>query len=226
MRTPVLILGAGGTGLDVVDLLGMFDCYDCIGFLDDDPAKHGAVWGGLPVVGSLRDARNYPAASYVDALGGPDSFRHRREIIARSQLATDRFLTLIHPSATVSPQAQLGAGCLIYPSVVIGAGAVLGLHVTVLAHTVINHEAVICDWSILTSHVVIGGRARIGTACYLGAGAAVIQDGEVGDSALIGMGAMVLRSVPAGATMVGNPARQIRSLTNEDLSSGISGGPA
>lgn len=58
------------------------------------------------------------------------------------------------------------------------------------------------DWKL--EHTVIRRRASIGTA-------AVILPGlEIGESAQIGAGAVVTDSVPAGATVVGNPARVIR----------------
>ena len=53
----VLILGAGGTGRDIVDWLPELAAagrpLDIAGFLDDDPRKKGATIAGLPVLGTL-----------------------------------------------------------------------------------------------------------------------------------------------------------------------------
>ncbi len=47
----------------------------------------------------------------------------------------------------------------------------------------------------------------IGTNVWIGGGAIILPGVSVGDNALIGAGAVVTKDVPAGATVVGNPAR-------------------
>jgi len=57
----------------------------------------------------------------------------------------------------------------------------------------------------------IGRPVRIGSNVWLGGGAIVLPGVTIGDDAIIGAGSVVTRDVPAGATMVGNPARLARS---------------
>jgi acetyltransferase-like isoleucine patch superfamily enzyme len=40
---------------------------------------------------------------------------------------------------------------------------------------------------------------------------------EIGEEAFVGAGAVVIRDVPPRALMVGNPARQIREVPEEEL---------
>lgn len=47
----------------------------------------------------------------------------------------------------------------------------------------------------------------VGRNVWIGAGAVLLPGVTVGDDALIGAGAVVTRDVPAGVTVVGNPAR-------------------
>lgn len=49
---------------------------------------------------------------------------------------------------------------------------------------------------------------RIGRNVWIGGGAIVLPGITVGDDALIGAGSVVTRDVAAGATVVGDPARQ------------------
>ncbi len=48
---------------------------------------------------------------------------------------------------------------------------------------------------------------RIGNNVWLGGGAVVLAGVTIGDDAVIGAGSVVTRDVPAGAVVVGNPAR-------------------
>src|SRR5713226_3156516 len=63
-----------------------------------------------------------------------------------------------------------------------------------------------------------GGQKRhptIGNDVIVGSGAQVLGPIRVGDGARIGSAAVVVKEVPDGATMVGNPARQIGQRTAE-----------
>ncbi|KAL3092006.1 hypothetical protein niasHS_005956 [Heterodera schachtii] len=54
-----------------------------------------------------------------------------------------------------------------------------------------------------------GRPVRIGRGVWVGGGAVILPGVTVGDGAIIGAYAVVTRDVPEGATVVGNPARQI-----------------
>jgi maltose O-acetyltransferase len=56
-----------------------------------------------------------------------------------------------------------------------------------------------------------GRPVRIGSDVWIGGGAIVLPGVAIGDGAVIGAGSVVTRDVPAGATVVGNPARIIAS---------------
>ncbi|WP_411852610.1 sugar O-acetyltransferase [Stenotrophomonas sp. LGBM10] len=50
---------------------------------------------------------------------------------------------------------------------------------------------------------------RIGRNVWIGGGAILLPGVEIGDDAVVGAGSVVTRNVPAGATVVGNPARVV-----------------
>lgn len=208
-RSEVLILGAGGTGVDVADWLSedatLAGSLRCIGFLDDDTAKWGAEIHDLQVLGPLDLVEKYPTAMLVNAIGSPTNFARRSQLLPAA--AAGRFLTLIHRHTQVSRRAHVGHGALIYPSVVVSPDARIGAHVTILPHVVVNHDVVIGDYSIIASSVSLSGGVQVGSRCYIGAGSHLIQGATVGDGSLVGMGSVVIRDVPAETIVAGNPAK-------------------
>ena len=213
--TQLVILGAGGTANDVLDWLAVLadagNRYDCLGLLDDDPGKKASVVAGHRVLGPLTDATRFAGARFVDALGGPRSHRRRGEIVARAGLGDDRFETLVHPLASVSPRAVLGPGCLVYPLAFIGPDVKIGRHVTVLSHSGVNHGSRIGDWSIVASHVALAGDVSVGEHCYLGMGSRILGGVTVGANSMVGMGSVVIRDVPPATVVAGNPARPVEA---------------
>ena len=82
---------------------------------------------------------------------------------------------------------------------------------------VIHGNAVIGDDCVIRQGVTLGNRyldrpfdaPELGKRVNVGAGAKILGRVVVGDDAVIGANAVVLHDVPAGATVVGIPARQI-----------------
>jgi len=210
----ILVLGAGGTGRDVVQILGDINAvrptYECVGFLDDDPAKQGATLEGVPVHGPLADAPQWGDAWFVNALGSVSTHWRMDAWIASLGIPEKRFETIVHPTAAVSPRAVLGPGCLIYPHVSIISDVVLGRQVVILPNSVLNRAVIVGDFAILASGVLISSAVAVGTCAYLGAGCNIIQKAVIGERSLVGLGAVVVRDVASGTVVVGNPAEYLR----------------
>lgn len=210
------ILGAVGNCLDIVDAWKALRSAaltedDLIGFLDDGCL--GTVVAGLPVLGPLAQANTMDGVRFICGIGGPRSYRQKPEIVARLGLPQQRFATIVHPAATVSPSARIGAGSCILANTTVCANVEIGMHVMMLPGCVIGHDTAIGDCSILAAGVIVSGNVRIGRNCYLGAGS-VLRDGiSIGERAMVGLGAGVVGDVEDCAIVTGLPARRRETST-------------
>jgi serine O-acetyltransferase len=110
-----------------------------------------------------------------------------------SQLMRLSTLIEIHPGARIGRRFFIDHGC----GVVIGETTVIGDDVTIF------------------QGVTLGGTGKekgkrhptIGDRVVIGAEAIILGNITIGDGAVIGAGSVVLKSVPPGATVIGNPAQ-------------------
>ncbi|HVN98140.1 MAG TPA: acetyltransferase [Syntrophorhabdaceae bacterium] len=210
-KEDLLIFPRNGNGLEALHCVG--PRLHLIGFIDDDEKKQGTDPLGHRVL--TRDALDvYPRAGVLAVPGSPDSYRARMDIIHGLCPDDRRFVSIIHPSAQVSPFAQVGFNTLIMAGVAITGNAVIGNHVIILPNTVIHHDSEISDWSIIGSGVTIAGSVTIGENCYIGSGSHIMHGLSIGDRTLIGLGSTVIRTVEADLKAAGNPARIIGSTNN------------
>lgn len=209
-KKKIIILGTGGTSKDILDLIFELN-HQCVGFLDDDNAKLGKSINGIKILGTLSEAQNYPDTYFVNGIGSPASFLQKEKIITSTGLPLKRFITLIHPSSSISKSASLGVGVVIFQNVVISSNVKIGNHVVILPNSVIGHDDEVGDYATLASGVCLSGMVRVGKLCYLGTGSVVRESISIADESLVGMGSVVLEDIEKGSVYVGNPAKFLRT---------------
>lgn len=207
----LLIVGAGGFSRETAEAVRAINAvrpaWNLLGFLDDDPARHGTLVDGTPVLGPIELVHEHPHAQVVLTTGRPDNYVSRRIIADRLGLDDDRYATIVHPAATVGTTCEVGAGSVLLAHADLTVAVVVGRHVAMMPQVVVPHDARVGDFATLTSGVRLGGGCRVGEGAYLGAGACVREGREIGAWALIGMGSVVTRDVPPMRVWWGSPAR-------------------
>jgi sugar O-acyltransferase (sialic acid O-acetyltransferase NeuD family) len=212
----VVILGAGGNSLAIADAIlaaqatsGRNAPHRLVGFLDDLPRNRGATVLGFPVLGPISSASELRDCWFINGIASVDSFMKKPEVIARSQMPIERFVSIVHPGATVSANAVIGNGTAILVNSVVCPDAKIGSHVIMLQNSSVNHHSVVCDHATISAGVTILGYAEIGESAFIGGGSSIAPYVKVGGGALVGMGAVVIRDVAAGTVVAGNPARPL-----------------
>ena len=123
-----------------------------------------------------------------------------------------RYHTLIHPTAYVSPQAQLGQGVFVGANSVIGPGARLADHVFVNRGVTIGHDTQIGSYSRIQPGANLGGLSRIGSGVTIAIGATLLERLVIGNGAFVGAGAVATTDVPDNVLVFGSPAKFKKAL--------------
>lgn len=136
VERKLLIIGAGIYAVVAAEIAADMGCFAHIDFVDDQKKTTPT---GVAVIGTT-DSLETLVTQYdgvVVAIGNTDV---RLAILDR--LGEHNVISLVSPHAVVSPNAQLGKGCIVEPMAVIHAGCKLDRGCIVSAGAVINHASI------------------------------------------------------------------------------------
>ena len=205
MTGKLAILGGGGHGRVVAD------CAEACGFdqvdvFDDDASR--TMTGPYRIVGTSAEmmARCGDYEGLVVAIGNNAARLDRQRAL---EAAGARMAVLIHPRATISRHAKLGAGSVAFAGAVVNVGCELGAATIVNTGATVDHDCALADGVHIAPGAHLAGGVKVGEATWIGVGSAVREYVTIGNGVFIGAGAVVVKSIPDGLTVVGNPARPL-----------------
>jgi sugar O-acyltransferase (sialic acid O-acetyltransferase NeuD family) len=179
-------------------------------FLDNNPAKQGADFFGVPVVGGtdrVADLKG-PDTLFVNLITGSTELRY--ETTCQIVEAGGTLGNFVHPGIDLT-MVRMGVGCYLQEGVIMQADVALGDNTSISAGSVIGHEGRIGHSVFMAPGVCIAGCVEIGDGAFIGINATILPRLRIGRWVTIGAGAVVTQDVPDYAVVVGNPARIIRS---------------
>lgn len=209
-----LILGAGGHGRVVLDILLQAGRYRVAAFLDNNPAIHGRRIDGIPVHGGVDDlprvCRELRITGIIIAIGDNGT---RRGLARQLDLSGIELINAVHPSAALAHNVTLGRNVVVASGVVVCAHCQIGDSVILNTGCIIDHQTMIGEGSHICPGVRIAGRVKVESGAFVGIGATIIPKVTIGCESIVGAGAVVIEDVPSLATVVGVPARAITLAT-------------
>jgi acetyltransferase EpsM len=216
MREKLIIIGGGEHARVVAEAAhSRPDLWDLQGFIEKKACPRMEQQSGLSCLGTDEDSAYLERAAttswFVLGVGGIGPSKIRRDLVRRYTAAGNRWASIIHSSAHVSPFVTIGKGAVVLSGVVVNCGAVLGEHCVINSGAVIEHDVRVGSFVQVSPGAVIGGGAVLEEDCYVGLGARVRDHVTVGCGATVGMGAAVVGTVPTGLTVMGVPAK-VRKL--------------
>ena len=216
MGQAVVIIGAGGSGREALDVLRDLrergDDLDFLGFLDDghpDAARLGRI--GAACLGPVSTLARLPAGvRYCVGIGDGAT---RRRIDAYASGLGLRAVTLVHPAATIGRDVRLGDGAVLWPGAHVTTNVTIGRQVHLSRNSTVGHDAVLGDYVTIMPLVSVSGDVELADEVTMGTGATVIQGRRVGRGSVVGAGAAVVRDIPPGVVAVDVPAVPRRRIT-------------
>jgi sugar O-acyltransferase (sialic acid O-acetyltransferase NeuD family) len=200
----VIVFGAGGHAKVVIDALQIlgYSSNDII-VRDDRDELHGTTLLGCSVEAPITPPRGFTGRVHA-AVG---SAAVRKKLLERSEVAVERWLTVIHPGASVAGSSEIGQGSLVAAQAVVGPCAKVGTGVIVNHGAVVDHDCWIGAYSHVAPCASLGGGVQIGERVLVGAGARILPGLKIGDDVTIGAGAVVVNDIPSGQSWRGVPAK-------------------
>jgi sugar O-acyltransferase (sialic acid O-acetyltransferase NeuD family) len=212
VSTPLVIIGCGGFGREVHDVVDAINVHtptwDLLGYLDDNPFpenKSRIESRGATVLGGVDWL--LCAQTNVQFVIGIGTGKTRRVIDERLSSAGLTSATLLHPTATLGHDVRVGPGSVICAGVRATTNIRLGRHVHLNLNTTVGHDCVLADYVTVNPLVAISGGVIVGTETMLGTHSAILQNLAVGARSVIGAGSCVVKDVPDEAVVKGVPAR-------------------
>lgn len=200
MNNEIIIYGAGGHAKVVFNLVQLAG-FKVKGFIDsftDIKTFRNHVVFNKPI-----DNENY-----IIAIGDNKA----RERIASLELCDMCFQkAIIHSTAVVNTSFSLGEGSIVLSNAVVNPDAIIGKHVIINTAAVIEHDCIIKDYVHVSPNATLSGAVEVGEGTHIGSGAIIIPGIKIGQWCTIGAGSVVIRDVPDYSTVVGNPARIIKT---------------
>jgi sugar O-acyltransferase (sialic acid O-acetyltransferase NeuD family) len=210
--TPIVIWGAAGHAKVVADVLRATAQFELVGLIDDTaPQRRGELHYGIPILGG-REMLDALLANGTRLMFGFGDNAARLRIGAEMAARGFVFPTLVHPSAVVSPTAQIGAGSFVAAGAVVNSDARVGAQVIVNSGAIVEHDNEVGDGVHLSPRACLSGWVRVGRASWIGSGAVVRDRITIGERCVVGVGSVVVADIPDAAMAYGCPARVVRAL--------------
>lgn len=210
MTTRLVIIGAGGHGREMVDVVEAINrvhpTFDLLGVIDDRGDVQGllerrgiAVLGGTAVLATTD-------AAYAIGIGSPSA---RQEVDRLASITGRSPATLVHPTAVLGSDLRLGAGLFAGAYAQITTNVTVGRQVHLNIGSTVSHDCVVGDFVTLSPGAHVSGNVQLGDYVTLGVGAVVLPGIAIGARTFVGAGAVVIADLPSDITAVGVPARPI-----------------
>jgi UDP-perosamine 4-acetyltransferase len=210
--TTFIMIGAGGHARVVADAMRAAGLSLAALASPDAAAPRGALAGlrHMRDDGDVLalDARDVVLVNGIGSVGDPKS---RREVFDKFRAAGFAFASVVHPAATVAPDAEIGEGAQVMAGAVVQTGARIGANAIVNTGALVDHDCNVGAHVHIAPGACLAGDVTVGASSHVGARAVVIQGKHIGENTVVAAGAVVIADIAGGIKVAGVPASPIRT---------------
>jgi sugar O-acyltransferase (sialic acid O-acetyltransferase NeuD family) len=209
----VYLLGAGGFSKQVID--AFIASHVEIGGIFDD-YRTGVFYKHTHILGNLESVNKYakPGENIFITFGD----NHLRKSLHIKYASLYKFPNCIRPNSDIPPDtAILGIGNYIGSYCKLGEDSYIGNFNFINECSIIAHDTTIGDYNHICPNISIGGNVKIGNLNLLGTASTVIPKVQIGNNNIFGAGSVIIKNSLNSTTYVGNPAKAIKTHSDEQL---------
>jgi acetyltransferase-like isoleucine patch superfamily enzyme len=187
----------------------------------------GAVVGKQPTLSPRSTAKREPLAP--TAIGDGTVVSTGAIVFAGTRVGARVILgdqSCVRERVVIADDVVVGRGSLVENDTTIGARTKIQADAYVTAYTTVEEDVFIAPCVVTTNDDFMGRTEKrhelvrgptIRRGARIGGGAVLCPGVEVGEEAFVGAGAVVTKDVEPRALVVGNPARKLRDVPDEEL---------
>lgn len=205
----MIIAGAGGHGLEVLQLL-LNQGFEAnkIFFFDEDPGKQLSQIHQRPVITSWEELKKELAQDPRFCLGVGNPL-YRKKLTDKLEKLGGIFTRLSGSFVESNDQGEeifdQMSFSFLGPNTQIGKGVLINTRANV------HHESVVGEFTEIGPGAMLLGNVKVGKMCRIGAGAILLPGISLGDEVTVGAGAVVTKNVGSKNTVIGVPARNLEN---------------
>jgi len=202
----VIIIGDGRHSQVIQEMISALPEYKIVAVLDDKYEEpfyaKGITYAEISFIYMLLTANT----KVVVAIGSNES---RKNIVENLPLIAEQYLTVIHPSAVISPSASIGYGTVVMPNAAVNARSRIGQHSIINTGSIIEHDNLVENYTHISPNATLAGQVSIGEGSHICSSATIIPGKNIGNWSIVGAGSTVLNDIPSYSKAVGSPTRII-----------------
>lgn len=195
----VIVIGAGGHGKELVWNLRQMNAvkpeFEIVGYCDDAKPV-GEIVLGARVLGTVEQVVGKFGAD-LGYICGVAKNKMRPALVARAEKAGWSPVSVIHPSAVIAEDVEIGAGSYIAAQCYVGPGARLARHTIVNVIASVGHDVVLEEHTQICPGVKLSGGVIVREGAFLGSNTVVGPGVEVGAWSTVSATAFLGENLPA-----------------------------
>lgn len=204
-KRPVLLLGAGGHALVLLDILQQLE-FEIAGIIAPLNKNEHPAFSQYKRLEQDSDVITFSVKDVwlVNGLGSLPS----KNKVRRNKLFNEMkqkgfvFLTLISPHATVSQYADLAEGVQVFAGSIIQAATKVGMNTIINTKVCVDHGCDIGIHNHLAPGVTLSGGVITEKGVHIGTGAAIAQGVRISEGSVIGCGAHLVRDIAQNSKVI------------------------